>query len=230
LENLVEDVILNNHKYSKAYSQHGVNLIGVDLIHTQLVKVDFYQVGIFGTSHNPNLNFISIIPAVVIACLTVSLLECLMLLPAHLSHLPNPDSLKKNPNPLTRKLEVVHHLTSFGMEWFVARIYTPFLSKALYWRYISLCIAISILLLTIGLIKGGILKFEVIPEVDGFVMTSTVEFPSGTPSEITGQAIARIEAALLRLAENAQTSSGESLLENRTALIGQTDLYRLLRE
>ena len=175
----------------------------------------FYIGGIMG-------KFISIMPAVVIACLAVSLLECLILLPAHLSHLPNPDSKNNNLNPLTRRLEVVHRLTSSGMEWFVARIYTPLLSKALYWRYILLCIAISILLLSIGLVKGGILKFEVFPEVDGFIMTSTVEFPSGTPSDVTKQAIEQIDAALLRLAEQTKTRSGDPLIEDRMAIIGQT--------
>jgi multidrug efflux pump subunit AcrB len=198
----------------------GVSEVGMPVIAAVTTSIVtllplFYIGGIMG-------KFISIMPAVVIACLTVSLLECLMLLPAHLSHLPNPDSNNNNLNPLTRKLEIVHHLTSSSMEWFVAHVYTPLLSKALYWRYISLCIAVSILLLTIGSIKGGILKFEVFPEVDGFIITSTVEFPSGTPSEVTGQAIAQIEAALLRLAENTQTRSGDPLIEDRMALIGQT--------
>ena len=175
----------------------------------------FYIGGIMG-------KFISIMPAVVIACLAVSLAECLILLPAHLSHLPNPDSKNNNLNPMTRRLELVHRLTSFGMEWFVAKVYTPLLSKALYWRYVSLCIAVSILLLTIGLVKGGILKFEVFPEVDGFIMTSTVEFPSGTPSEVTKQAIEQIDAALLRLAEQTETRSGDPLIEDRMAIIGQT--------
>jgi multidrug efflux pump subunit AcrB len=175
----------------------------------------FYIGGIMG-------KLISIMPAVVIACLAVSLVECLMLLPAHLSHLPNPESKNNNLNPLTRKLEIVHRLTSSGMEWFVAHVYTPLLSKALYWRYISLCIAVSILLLTIGLIKGGILKFEIFPEVDGFIITSTVEFPSGTPSDVTKQAIEQIDAALLRLAEQTETRSGDPLIEDRMAMIGQT--------
>ena len=127
-----------------------------------------------------------------------------------------------NMNRLTRRLETVHRLTSSGMEWFVARIYTPLLSKALYYRYISFCIAISVLLLTIGLIQGGLLKFEVFPEIDGFIMTSTVEFPSGTPPDVTSQAIEKIDAALLRLAEQTQTRSKDPLIENRLSLIGQT--------
>jgi len=175
----------------------------------------FYVGGIMG-------KFIAILPAVVIACLVVSLLECFILLPAHLSHLPDPNASNNNLNPLTRRLELVHRLTSSGMEWFVSRIYTPLLSKALYWRYISFCIAISILLLTIGLIKGGILKFEVFPEVDGFVMTSTVEFPGGTPPEVTEQAIEQIDAALLRLAKHSQTRSGDPLIQDRLSLVGQT--------
>lgn len=175
----------------------------------------FYVGGIMG-------KFIAILPAVVIACLTVSLVECLLLLPAHLSHLPDPNTRNNNSNPLTRRLELLHYMTSSGMEWFVDRIYTPFLSKALYWRYISFCTAVSILLLTIGLIRGGILKFEVFPEIDGFIMTATVEFPSGTPPEITAQAVEQIDAALLRLAEQAQTRSGDPLIEDRLALVGQT--------
>jgi multidrug efflux pump subunit AcrB len=166
--------------------------------------------------------FIAIMPVVVISCLVVSLVECFLLLPAHLSHLPDPNVRNNNMNPLTRKLETVHRLTSSGMEWFVARIYTPLLSKALYYRYISFCIAISVLLLTIGLIKGGILKFEVFPDVDGFIITSTVEFPSGTPPDVTTKAIEQIDTALLRLSERVQTRSGETLIEDRLSIIGQT--------
>ena len=104
------------------------------------------------------------------------------------------------------------------------------MSKALYWRYISLCIAVSILLFTIGLIKGGILKFEVFPEVDGFIILSTVEFPSGTPPDVTKQAIEQIDAALMRLAERAQTQSGDPLIKDRLAMIGQTMAKCLMSE
>ena len=198
----------------------GVSEVGMPVIAAVITTIVafiplLYVGGIMG-------KFIAIMPVVVIACLVVSLLECFLLLPAHLSHLPDPNVRDNNLNPLTRRLEVVHHLTSSGMEWFVARIYTPLLSKALYWRYISFCIAISILLLTIGLIKGGILKFEVFPEIDGFIMTSTVEFPSGTPPDVTEQAIEQIDAALLRLAKHNQTRSGDPLIQDRLSLVGQT--------
>jgi multidrug efflux pump subunit AcrB len=166
--------------------------------------------------------FIAILPAVVISCLAISLVECLILLPAHLSHLPDPNINHRKLNSVSRAMEQLHSLTSRGMEWFVARIYTPFLSKALYWRYISFCTAIAILLLTVGLVRGGFVKFEVLPEVDGFMMTATLEFPEGTPAELTEEALGRVDAALLRLAEKTDTLTGEPLLVDRLVLVGQT--------
>ena len=166
--------------------------------------------------------FIAILPAVVIACLAVSLVECLVLLPAHLSTLPDPNRSNNSVNALARRLEIFHRLTSSGMEWFVEKVYKPLLSKALTWRYVSFCSAIAVLLVTIGFVNSGIVKFEVMPEIDGFIMTATAEFPNGTPPETTRQAIAQIDAALLRLAEKTTTKSGAPLIKDRLSLVGQT--------
>ena len=198
----------------------GVNEVGMPVIAAVLTSIVafvplLYVGGIMG-------KFIAILPVVVIACLVVSLVECLFLLPAHLSHLPDPKENHRHRNLLIRRLGAVHHWTSRGLEWFVERVYKPFLSKALYWRYISFCTAISILLLTVGLMRGGILKFQVFPELDGFVMTATVEFPDGTPADVTQSAMEQIDAALLRLADRTETLTGESMLEHRLALLGQT--------
>ena len=166
--------------------------------------------------------FISILPVVVISCLAVSLVECLILLPAHLSHLPDLNAQEQNMSKLQRRIDVVHRITSHGLEWFVKNIYYPFLRHALNWRYVSLCTAIAILLITIGLVRGGIIMFQVFPAIDGFIMTSQVEFPAGTPPAVTRNALDQVEGALLRLAEKTQTKSGESLLEDRLTLVGGT--------
>ena len=166
--------------------------------------------------------FIKILPIVVIACLAISLVECLIILPAHLSHLPDPNIKPKTRNPFKRRIDALHRLTSRGMEWFVEHMYAPFLGKVLYWRYISLCVAISVMLITIGLFKGGILKYEVFADIDGFVMTANVEFPNGTPPEVTYDAIRKIEEALDRLSARTKTISGDPLVLNRYSSVGQT--------
>lgn len=166
--------------------------------------------------------FIAILPAVVISCLAVSLVDCLILLPAHLSHLPDPNINHRKLNPVSRIMQQVHGLTSRGMEWAVARIYTPFLSKALNFRYISFCVAVAVLFFTVGLVRGGFVKFKVFPKIDGYIMTATLEFPEGTPPEITEEALRRVDAALLKLAEKTDTLTGEPLLVDRMFLVGQT--------
>ncbi len=166
--------------------------------------------------------FIAIMPVVVIACLVASLLECLLLLPAHLSGLPDPDKAAEDTNAIIRRLDGIHRKTSRWMEWFVEKVYMPFLRKALQYRYIFFCSAISVLLLTIGFLQSGIMKFEVFPEADGFVMTATVEFPEGTPPEMTENAVVEIDKALTRLADKTATKSGDPMLEDRLSLVGQT--------
>ncbi|MBW1763700.1 MAG: efflux RND transporter permease subunit, partial [Deltaproteobacteria bacterium] len=166
--------------------------------------------------------FISILPTVVISCLIISLVECLFLLPAHLSQLPEINGESSTKNPLIWRIETINRITSSAMEWFVRHIYTPFLKQILYYRYVFLCAAIAIFLLTVGMFKGGILKFEVIPDIDGFIMTATVEFPDGTPPDITQKAIDQINVALMRLEKQANTISGDPLIENRISLVGQT--------
>ena len=198
----------------------GVSEVGMPVVAAVLTTVVafvplFYVGGIMG-------KFISILPAVVIACLVVSLVECLFLLPAHLSHLPDPNQSTAKGHRLFKRLSQVQITTARWMEQFVARVYLPFLSQALHWRYISLATAIAVLLLTIGLVRSGIIKFEVFSKMDGFIMTATVEFPSGTPPDVTRRAIAQIEAALLRLEKNNSTRSGDPLVKDRLTLVGQT--------
>ena len=166
--------------------------------------------------------FIHILPIVVIACLAISLVECLILLPAHLSHLPDPNAEDGVRNPIARRINRFHQWTSRGLEWFVENIYGPFLKKTLAWRYISLSVAFCFLFITIGIIRGGILKFEVFPNIDGFIMTSTVEFPGGTPPEVTRDAVRQIEDALKRLADRIETPSGERLFKHHFSLVGSS--------
>ncbi len=166
--------------------------------------------------------FIYILPVVVIACLAVSLIEGLILLPAHLSHLPDPNVPPKGRHPLRKIGLAFHHMTSHGLEWFVEHLYAPFLRKTLKWRYISLSVAISMLLVTVGFMQGGILKFEVFSSIDGDIVTATVEFPSGTPIDVTRDAVRQLEKALKRLNARMKTASGEPLMKGYHSLVGQT--------
>lgn len=220
---VVGEAIFHHRKIGKQPLQaavDGVSEVGMPVLAAVVTSiVAFMPLAFIGGIMG---KLIAILPTVVVACLVISLLECLFLLPAHLSHLPDPNRRNHTRNPVLRKLDLFHNWTRRGLEWVVEHLYAPFLSYSLNWRYVSLCVAICVLLLTVGLVRGGLIKFLVFPEMDGFVITSTIEFPSGTPPAVTRQAVAQVAAALKRLSEETETVSGEPMLENTFAVVGQT--------
>jgi multidrug efflux pump subunit AcrB len=172
--------------------------------------------------------FIFILPVVVIACLAVSLLESLVLLPAHLNHLPEPGAAAI-PNPKSKKwyrlgnpLSKLQRFARRSMEGFVARVYQPFLATALKWRYVSICLSISLLLVTIGLVQSGLVKYAMFPKMDGKSITATLKFPDGTPRAVTQKAVDGVSAALHRVADETPTISGARLVEHTNAIVGAT--------
>ncbi len=164
--------------------------------------------------------FISILPMVVIACLAISLVESLLLLPAHLSHLPDLNTPKKQWG-IFGLIERMRNAVSEGLENFIDKKYVPFIRFVLNWRYVSLAVAIAVLMLSVGLVKGGLVKFQVFPKLDGFVITSTVEFPEGIPPDITSDALGQIEKAFDTVAAQTSTISGAPLVRQRLKLVGQ---------
>jgi len=166
--------------------------------------------------------FIAILPTVVIACLVISLVECIFLLPAHLGHLPDLRVARPARTRIGRFFSSWQQFMQKGLERFVQHRYLPFLDRVLEWRYVSLAVAIAILLVTLGLLQSGLMKFKVFPKIDGYVISCTVEFPDGTPPEITARALHRIEDAFVRVAERTPTKSGKPMIRRRLFLLGQT--------
>ena len=172
--------------------------------------------------------FIFFLPIVVIGCLMTSLVECLTLLPAHLNHLPDfshegqHNGGRGRITPYFTRLNSIQKYTSIKMERFVEKIYMPFLEKSLTWRYISLCVAISIFMITIGFIRGGIIRYNMFPDTDGATLQATVQFPDGTPQTVTKEAVDKLLEALNQVAERTETASGKPLLVHTVASIGQS--------
>lgn len=166
--------------------------------------------------------FIAIVPMVVVACLVTSLLESLLLLPTHLNNLPDPNRKKIEEHSWKSAIFQIHHYTNAGLEWFTKRVYASFIQRALRWRYVSLAVAMSILLLAFGIYKGGIIKYEMFGTMDSDMLTAIIEFPDGTPLAVTRDAVGHLDAALKRIAEREKTLSGEPLVKNIFALVGST--------
>ncbi len=166
--------------------------------------------------------FIAIVPVAVISALSISLIECLFLLPAHLNHLPDMNADVGEGHPWRVRAKRFRKAISDGMEWFVERIYIPFVSFAVQWRYVSLSVAAAVILLTVGLYKGGFIKFVMFPPVDGDLVISSLEFPDGTPITVTRDAVDQTREAIERVAARLETKTGEPLIKSILATAGQS--------
>ncbi|NIP19194.1 MAG: hypothetical protein GWM87_14300, partial [Xanthomonadales bacterium] len=54
---------------------------------------------------------------------------------------------------------------SEGLHHFIDDVYSPFLQRALARRYLTFSVFVSLLILSVGLLAGGILRFVFFPDI-----------------------------------------------------------------
>lgn len=128
----------------------------------------------------PMGKFFRVVPIVVIAVLMISLIESLLILPAHLSH-PMPWWVRIVLSPYLwamrglAKLDMAHRL-----QHHIQHTYIPILNKALRWRYFTIAAGVALLVGTLGYVAGRI-PFTFLPKVEGDLITAHLKMPVGTP-------------------------------------------------
>ena len=164
--------------------------------------------------------FIKVIPIIVITLLLVSLVESLLVLPAHLA-LGKPT---RNPGRLLRTIEKVRGFVSNGLDVLINGPYRKLLQLNLTYRYASLAVGLAALMLTVGIIKGGIIKFTFMPEVDGDRITASLQMNRGVSIDETAKVQELILAkAMETVAEyDAESPAGDSILRNIYSVNGGT--------
>ena len=130
------------------------------------------------------------LPIVVISVLGTSLVEALLILPAHLS-----GKGSWNRFILVRFTDKINQVTHKMLNWFVQGPFAAFVEKAVKWRYVALSSAVAIFLVTMGIIAGGYIKFVFFDSVEADNMLALLNMPLGTPVEQTREIIEEIEQA-----------------------------------
>ena len=162
------------------------------------------------------------IPIVVIAVLIMSLVEALLILPAHLSG--KGTLFHRVMDPFLGPIERVQAQVQSGLQWFIRCAYRKSLDVALEWRYLTVAVAIVFLFLSVSLVAGGFIKFSMMPKVDSDNMTALLTMPQGTPVEQTTAVLERIEAAAVRVAaehDEAQADGLPSVIRHISTTVGQ---------
>ena len=141
-----------------------------------------------------------IIPVVTILVLMFSLIESLTILPAHLAHMKDDSDTKDNRlfEWWARVQLVIHN----GLQTFIKNTYEPILRWSLLHRANTIAIAISIFILTVGVVASGFLRFSFFPPLEADIVIAGVEYPEGTPVSITKNGLDRVEESAYRLKDS----------------------------
>jgi HAE1 family hydrophobic/amphiphilic exporter-1 len=165
--------------------------------------------------------FISVMPRAVIAILIVSLGEALIILPAHL------EGALLRSRRTGEKLggsihERVRGRIEKGLQFAIDRVYTPTLRYVVGNRYFTFSIGLGVLIISIGILRGGYVPFVFMPKGDSDWVIAEVNYPLGTPVETTAQTIAYLERQALELnqAFEEQLADGDTLITNTYSLAG----------
>ena len=152
------------------------------------------------------------VPLVVIPCLLFSLLESMNILPAHLAHIP-----KRGRPGLWRRFQ---GLFTGGLAAFVRHVYEPTLGFALRWRYLTIAIGLSTLIVTVGMVLAGWVAFQFFPSPEAKVIAASVTMPQGTPASVTSEVVQRLEMSVSRLRREVEEETGADVFRHVYAAVG----------
>ena len=142
---------------------------------------------------------------VVVLCLVFSIVESKLILPAHLAHMKVRHYAPDTHNRFIR----FQRFFSEGLHHLVDDYYAPFLEKCLKRKYLTLSAFISMLILSIGLIIGGILRTVFFPDLAADFLEVHLDMNDGTPRAQTHDALDRIAGGLW--AVDAEVSAEQGL-------------------
>lgn len=142
--------------------------------------------------------FFESIGMVVILCLLFSLLESKLILPAHLAHSKLTEPAGGKPGLFSRYQRFVAR----KLDHFIHSVYAPFLRKSIRNRYVTLSVFLAMMIVSIGLVAGNIVRFEFFPNVPSDFIQAELVMNDGVSYEERNAALLRMEQAVMSLNED----------------------------
>jgi multidrug efflux pump subunit AcrB len=150
--------------------------------------------------------FTSAISIVVISTLVFSLIESLIILPAHLAHVTKPDP---QGDSLGARLMRLQQKCANSVIWVANNLHAPLVRAAVKVRYFTWSIFLVIVILAIGLLVSGRVKQTFMPEVEGDFMIANITLPQTTPFSRMEQVSAQLDEARRALEEETTENATE---------------------
>ncbi len=161
------------------------------------------------------------IPIVVIAILTFSLVESLLILPAHLSTIKM--SVNMGSDASNNPYSKFKKWFDAKIQYFINNHYKKTLTFALGHRLLVLSIAMATLLITASWFAGGHIRFTFMPRVDADNLVAALTLPQGTTVEDAQKAVDQLETSLEKMVaefQARQPEGSESIIRHVATAIG----------
>ena len=155
---------------------------------------------------------LKVVPQVLILVLSLSLIEAFLILPNHLSH--SLHKARKEKQPLRFKKALLEQFENFRNTWLVNAV-----DKAVAYRYAFIGGVLALLLISVSLIAGGMVKFVPFPELDGDIAEARVILPPGSSLSQTEKIVTQIVASAEKLNKqwSDEIEGGITLVEHITS-------------
>ena len=138
--------------------------------------------------------FLKVLPAVIIAVFTVSLIEVLLILPSHLSW-EKKSGLRES---IIGRFDQAQTRLRLKLDDLMERFYKPILTNAIRFRYLTIAVFASSLLVVLAYTMSGRVNFTFNPTIENDYIQGEIEMPTGTPVSRTREVAFVVEAAAKR--------------------------------
>ena len=148
---------------------------------------------------------LGVLPVVLIAVLSISLIEAFLVLPHHLKH-----SLEHFHH---RELPKWRQHFEAGFDRLRERVGKAS-EFAIRYRYVTVGLAFALLILSIGLLATGTLKFKAFPDLEGDSLEARILLPQGTPLQTTESVVQQLLDGLEKTNKKLGEQESEPLITN----------------
>lgn len=168
--------------------------------------------------------FARVVPQVVVLALILSLVESLLILPAHLAHLKEPKPHKSRWHPSNLWGGFQHRFDRL-VQWFIDKSYRPTLNFSIRFRYFVIVACLATIPPVVSLMAAGKVGFVFFPEIEGDNIVAMLTMPAGTPAEKTEAWIEQVETIGRQVVQDASNEFGSSLFVNSMVTVGSHPVF-----
>ncbi|MEE2782474.1 MAG: efflux RND transporter permease subunit [Pseudomonadota bacterium] len=175
----------------------GAQRVAVPATFGVLTTIMAFAPQLFITGPSQNIN--QAMGWVVIYCLLFSLVESKLILPSHLALMKSSHSKKEGiTNWVDRRLKR-----------FINNVYEPMLARAIEYRYATVALFVSLIIISSGLVGGGFVRFVFFPEMENDFVMGSLELQEGVPESLAVSIIKQMDSALREVNEELKVELDE---------------------